>query len=212
MNFDANVAPTPKKQSTIKIATIAKISVLGALAAVLMIFEIPLWFAPSFYKIDLSEIPVLIGAFALGPMAGVAIEFIKIIGNFLLNGTLTAGIGELANFLIGIALVLPASLVYKNKKTRISAVIGLSLGTICMTILGGLLNAYVLLPVYAKVFMPMDALIAAGTGVNGNITDLTTFVLFAVTPFNLLKGILVSVFTMVLYKYLSPILKSNKVF
>ena len=196
-----------KKLNTKKVA---QIGMLSAIAVVLMLFEIPLPFAPSFYEIDFSEVPVLIGAFSMGPMAGVLIEMIKIILNLCINGTMTAGVGELANFVIGCALVLPAAFIYKVKKTKKSALIGLVVGTVFMTVSGCFINAYVMLPTYAKAFgMPIEALVQMGTAVNAKITDLLTFVMFAVVPFNLLKGVLVSVIVFLIYKKISPILKSN---
>ena len=189
---------------------IAQIGMLGAIAVVLMLFEIPLPFAPSFYEIDLSEVPVLIGCFSMGPLAGVLIELIKIILNLCINGSMTAGVGEFANFVIGCALVLPAAFVYKKKKTKKGAILGLVTGTLFMTISGCFINAYVMLPTYAKAYgMPIEALVELGSAVNASITDLFTFVMFAVVPFNLLKGVLVSVIVLLIYKKISPILKMN---
>ncbi len=185
-----------------------QIGMLGGVATLLMLFEIPLWFAPSFYEIDLSEVAVLVGAFAMGPLAGIMIETIKILLNFILNGTVTAGIGEFANLLLGISLVVPAGILYRRKKTKKGAAAGLLVGTLTMTLIGSLVNAFVLLPVYATAFgMPMEALVGMGTAVNPAITGLGTFVLFAVVPFNILKGIVVSIVTLLIYKKLSPILK-----
>ncbi|MFI3208544.1 MAG: ECF transporter S component [Eubacteriales bacterium] len=180
---------------------IAQIGMLAAIAVILMLFQIPLPFAPAFYQIDLSEVPVLIGSFAMGPIAGMMIELVKILLNLLINGTKTAGVGEVANFLIGCALCMPAGIIYRMNKTKKNAVIGLVVGTIFMTVVGSLLNAYVLLPAYALAFqMPIDGLVAMGSAINGNITDLMTFVLYAVAPFNLLKGVVVSVIVLVSYK------------
>ena len=188
---------------------VAQIGILSGIAFVLMAAEFPLWFAPGFYRLDLSELPVLIGGFAMGPLAGVMIELIKVLLYFFLHGSSTAGIGDFANFLIGCSLVVPAALIYRFRKTktRKHAIWGLSIGTVAMTAVGSLMNAFLLLPLYAAVFhMPMDALIAMGTKVNPSITDLTTFVLFAVAPFNLFKGVLVSCLTVLIYKKVSPIL------
>lgn len=194
-----------------KIRTMAQIGMLSAIAVVLMLFEIPLPFAPAFYEIDFSEVPVLIGCFAMGPMAGASIEFIKILLNLAINGTVTAGVGEFANFLIGCALVLPAGFIYKYKRTKTGAMMGMAAGTIFMTVIGCFLNAYLLLPTYAKAFgMPIDGLVEMGTAVNGSITSLSTFVIFAVAPFNLLKGALVSVIVLLIYKKISPILKAGR--
>ena len=193
-----------------KIRTIVQVGMLAAIAVVLMLFEIPLPFAPSFYEIDFSEVPVMIGTFAMGPLAGAAIELVKILLNFFINGTTTAGVGEVANFLIGCALVVPAGIIYRRKRTRKGAIIGMAAGTVFMTLLGCVLNAYVLLPTYAAAFqLPIDSLVAMGTAVNGSITDLFTFVAFAVAPFNILKGVLVSLIVFLIYKKISPVFHMN---
>lgn len=195
-----------KKKLTTKMIT--QIGMLGAIATVLMLFEIPLPFAPSFYEIDFSEVPVLVGCFSMGPLAGALIELVKIILNFVINGTATAGVGEIANYMIGCALCLPAGIIYKKSKTKKGALIGLVVGTVVMTVLGCFVNAYILLPTYAAAFqMPIDGLIQMGTAINANINSLLTFVMFAVAPFNLLKGVLDSVIVMAIYKKISPILK-----
>ena len=193
-----------------KIRTIVQVGMLAAIAVVLMLFEIPLPFAPSFSEIDFSEVPVMIGTFAMGPLAGAAIELVKILLNFFINGTTTAGVGEVANFLIGCALVVPAGIIYRRKRTRKGAIIGMAAGTVFMTLLGCVLNAYVLLPTYAAAFqLPIDSLVAMGTAVNGSITDLFTFVAFAVAPFNILKGVLVSLIVFLIYKKISPVFHMN---
>ena len=193
-----------------KIRTIVQVGMLAAIAVVLMLFEIPLPFAPSFYEIDFSEVPVMIGTFAMGPLAGAAIELVKILLNFFINGTTTAGVGEVANFLIGCALVVPAGIIYRRKRTRKGAIIGMAAGTVFMTLLGCVLKAYVLLPTYAAAFqLPIDSLVAMGTAVNGSITDLFTFVAFAVAPFNILKGVLVSLIVFLIYKKISPVFHMN---
>lgn len=208
--MSSNTNVVKRAASKVELKTMVQIGMLGAVSVVLMMFEIPLWFAPSFYKLDFSEVPVLIGTFAMGPLAGAAIEFIKILLHLLFKGTTTAGVGDFANFLIGCALVVPAGILYQRKKTRKNAVLGLILGTAIMVVIGSALNALVLLPTYAKAFgMPMDALVGMGSAINPAITNVTTFAMFAVAPFNLLKGVTVSVITMILYKYVSPLFKSN---
>jgi riboflavin transporter FmnP len=206
MSTETNVVS--KMQPRIGIRTVAQIGMLSAIAVVLMLFEIPLPFAPSFYEIDFSEVPVLIGSFVMGPLAGVIIELVKILLNFVVNGTITAGIGEGANFLIGCALCVPAGMIYRKNRTRKGALLGMTVGTLCMTVMGGVLNAYVLLPAYAAAFgMPIDALVQMGTAINSGITGLSTFVLFAVVPFNLVKGVLVSIIVLLLYKKISPVFR-----
>lgn len=201
--MSTNVAEKTK----VNTRTLVQIGMLSALAIILMQFEIPLPFAPAFYKIDFSEVPVLIGCFSMGPFVGVLIELIKVILNVAIKGTMTMGIGDAANFLIGCAFCVPAALIYQKKRTKSGAVTGMVVGTVIMTILGCVLNAYILLPVYAKAFeMPLDALVSMGTEVNGAITGLMTFVLFAVAPFNLLKGILVSLIVFFVYKKIRQVL------
>ena len=195
-----------KRKMTTKMIT--QIGMLGAIAVVLMLFDIPLPFAPSFYKIDFSEVPVLVGCFAMGPAAGALIELVKIVLNLVINGTDTAFVGEIANLIIGCALCVPAGIIYKRKKSKKGALIGMGVGILCMTVLGCFINAYILLPTYAAAFnMPIDSLVAMGTAVNANIQSLFTFVIFAVAPFNLLKGALVSLVVLCIYKKISPILK-----
>ncbi len=209
MNTQANVMPQNKKKMGVQ--AITQIGMLSAIATVLMLFEIPLPFAPSFYEIDLSEVPVLVGCFVMGPAAGAIIELVKVLLNLVINGTLTAGVGEFGNFLIGCSFVVPAGILYHRIRSKKGAVIGMILGTACMTVFGCVINAYLLLPTYAKAFqMPMDALIGMGTAVNPSIDSLMTFVLFAVAPFNLLKGALVSTVVLLIYKKISPIFKLHQ--
>ena len=197
---------------TNKTRTLVEIGMLGAIATVLMLFEFPLPFiAPPFYEIDLSEVPVLVGAFALGPVAGATIEFVKILINLLINGTATAFVGEIGNYIIGCSFIIPAALIYKKKKSKKNALIGMVIGTITMAVFGCFLNAYVLLPTYAAAFgMPIDAIIGMGTAIHPSIDNIMTFVVIAVAPFNIIKGIAVSIVTMLIYKHISPILKGSR--
>ncbi len=198
------------KNQKLKTRNMVSIAMLAAVAVVLMLFEFPLPFLPPFYKIDGSELPVIIGAFAMGPLAGVVIELLKNLLNLLIDGTTTAFVGEFANFLIGCSYVVPASLVYYHRKSKKNAVLGLVLGTVTCAVVGCLLNAYLLLPAYSKAFhMEIDALIAMGTAANKAIDSMLTFVIFATAPLNILKCSLVSVFTMLIYKPISRILKGE---
>ena len=182
-------------------------AIFAALAGVLMLFEIPLFFAPAFYKIDLSEIPVLICTFYLGPVAGVAAELVKIAVKLVLKGTSTAFVGDFANFVVGCSFVLPASIFYHAHPGKKTALLGMILGTAVMTVFGSAFNAVYLLPKFAALFgMPMEVIVGMGTKVNSAITSVSTLVLFAVVPFNLLKGVIVSALTFLLYKRISPIL------
>ena len=186
---------------------IAKVAVLGAVSFVIMLAEIPLPFFPPFYKLDFSEVVVLMGGFALGPLPAVAIEALKIILNLMFTGTMTAYVGEIANFLIGLSFVLPAVIIYHKHKTRQNAFRGLLIGSVCLIVVGALLNGLVLLPAYSYFYhMPMDALIGMGSALIPAIRDRLTFVLFATAPFNLIKAVVTSLLTIALYKRISPIL------
>ena len=167
--------------------------------------------APSFYKIDLSEVPIMIGAFAMGPLAAAVIELIKILLNFVLNGTTTAGVGELGNFIMGCALVMPAGFIYKRAKTRKHAILGMVTGIVCMAVASALVNGLLLLPAYGNAFgMPVDTFVEMGAAIIPAIHSLTTFCLFSVAPFNIIKGIVVSLITLVLYKHISRLLKGSQ--
>ena len=182
-------------------------AIFACMAGVLMLVEIPLFFAPGFYKMDLSELPIMICTFYLGPVAGVVAELIKVCIKLLLKGTSTAFVGDFANFAVGCSFVLPASVVYHANPSRRSALTGMIVGTLVMTVFGSAFNAIYLLPKFAVLFgMPLDVIVGMGTKVNSAITSVPTLVLFAVVPFNLLKGVVVSLLTFLLYKRISPIL------
>ena len=188
-----------------KVSTPRRISIIGicsAIATVLHMLDFPLLFlAPGFYKLDFSELPVLLCGFYLGPAATVACEGIKILLKLLLKSTSTAFVGDFANFVVGCSFVLPATVWYHAHKSRHSAVIGLVLGTASMTVLGSAFNAVYLLPKFSQLFeLPLDAIIAMGAEINGSIHNVSTFVFFCVAPLNLVKGTVVSVLTMLLYK------------
>lgn len=189
---------------------LAYTAIFSAMAGVLMFIEIPLFFAPSFYEIDLSEIPIMICTFYLGPVSGVVAELLKIIVKLVFKGTTTAFVGDFANFVVGCSFVLPASIVYHAKPGKKSALVGMAVGTLIMTVFGSAFNAIYLLPKFAEMFgMPLDTIVGMGTQVNSAINSVSTLVLFAVVPFNLLKGVIVSALTFLLYKRISPILHKN---
>ena len=178
------------------------VGICGAIAAVLHILDFPLLFiAPEFYKLDFSEVPVLLCGFYLGPSATVACEGVKILLKLLLKGTSTAFVGDFANFVVGCSLVLPAAVIYHARKTRKGAIFGMVAGTLTLTVFGSAFNAVYLLPKFSQLFgLPMDSIIAMGSAVHAGVEDVTTFVLLCVAPLNLLKGVVVSLLTMLLYK------------
>ena len=190
----------------IRKASIARrVSIIGvcsAIAAVLHMLDFPLLFiAPSFYKLDFSELPVMLCGFYLGPSAAVTCEGVKILLKLLLKGTSTAFVGDFANFVVGCSLVFPATAIYHINKTRKSAIVGLVVGTLVLTVFGSAFNGIYLLPKFSQLFgLPLDSIIAMGSAIHKEITSVSTFVLLAVAPLNLLKGGVISLLTMLLYK------------
>lgn len=188
-----------------KVSTAKRVSIVGicaAIATVLHMLDFPLLFlAPEFYKLDFSELPIMLCGFYLGPSATVACEAVKILLKLILKGTSTAYVGDFANFAVGCSLVLPATVIYHLHKTRKSAMIGLAVGTLVLTLFGSAFNGIYLLPKFAQLYeLPLDSIIAMGSKINASIEDVTTFVVLAVAPLNLIKGGAVSVLTMLLYK------------
>ena len=184
------------------------VSILSAFAVILMYFEVPVPLMPAFLKLDASELPAIIGAFVLGPAAGVGIEFIK---NLLhAFNSQTMGIGEMANFLVGVCFILPAGWLYRKYPSRSGAAWALLAGTVAMVAEASALNYWVLLPVYQQVLhFPMEQVVAMGTAANPSVVDLRSFIALAIAPFNLLKGFMISLFTLAIYRKITPILCGN---
>ncbi len=191
---------TSTTKSRFSVATMTRIAILAAAASILFLIEIPI---VAFYKLDLSNIPVLLGAFSMGPVPGVIILALKSAIGLLHSSS--AGVGELADFVMGAALVIPASVIYHRNKSRKNAIIGMAIGTVCMVIVGVLMNKWVMLPFYMGAFhMDMDGIIKAA-GVAG-VDSEWKLLLLVTGPFNLLKGVVLSIVTALIYKPLSPIL------
>lgn len=185
---------------------LVKVGILAALAYVLMFVQMPIPIAPPFMKLDLADVPALIGGFAMGPWYGVLIQLIKNVLN--LSKTMTGGVGELSNFIVGSTYVLVSAYIYKNKKTKKTSIIALAFGVLAMTALATLSNAFVVFPVYGKV-MHMDLEAFAGmVGGNGLVNNYFTLMVFSIAPFNIIKGTVEAVVTELIYKRISPIIKS----
>lgn len=193
---------TTRKNSSTQ--TMVKISILGAISALLMIFKFPLPFAPPFMTVDIGDLGALISGFALGPVAGVLTSAVKILLNFIINGTTTGGVGELSNFILSSVFVVVASSIYNKGKSKKSAITGLVFGVLAYTVVACISNYFVIFPLYGinlvdftKEFAKVNSL--AGTPL--------MFVLFSIVPFNIVKGIIVSAVTIALYKPISRFLK-----
>ena len=192
----------PNLRTTTPARRISIIGICAAIATVLHMLDFPLLFlAPGFYKLDLSELPVMLCGFFLGPAATVVCEALKILLKLLLKGTSTAFVGDFANFVVGCSLVLPATIVYHIKKTKPFAILGLAVGTLVLTVFGSALNAIYLLPKFAQLYgIALEDIVSMGGDINPGITSVSSFVLLAVAPLNLIKGVSVSVLTVLLYK------------
>lgn len=196
------------KRSSWNTRTMTKISVLGVISFILMYFKFPVvWLAPPFLKMDIADLPSLLGAFALGPLAGVMIQLLKNVLNLVFEGTTTAGVGEFVNFLSGSIYAFIAGMLYFRKKDFKNAIIGMVIGIIAMTIVMALANYYIIFPLYAKIFgWPIEKLVSMGTAVTSKVVNLKTMIIYTVVPFNLVKGFLTALVTILIYKKISPIL------
>lgn len=192
----------PEKRTVTPARRVSIIGICSAVALVLHVLDFPLLFmAPGFYKLDFSELPVLLCGFYLGPTATIICEGVKILLKLLIKGTSTAFVGDFANFVVGCSFVLPATFLYHAHKSKHSAVLGLAVGTLSMAILGSAFNAIYLLPKFSQLFeLPLDSIIAMGNQIHSGVSNVSTFVMLCVAPLNLVKGTVVSILTMLLYK------------
>ena len=195
-----------KKKSWLTTQEMSVVAVLAAVASILFLLEIPI---VLFYKLDFSNLPVLLGTFSLGPVAGITILFIKsLLG--LLHST-SQGVGELADFLVGFAMVLPAGLIYWRKRTRQSAIWGMGIGAAVATVVSVLANMYIMIPFYGAVYnMPTAAIVDMGQALIPSLDSLWKFVFYITAPFNLLKWVLISIMGTLMYKPLSPLLHGRR--
>lgn len=181
-------------------------AMLSAIAFILMFLDFSVPVMPNFIRMDLSELPTLIGAFAMGPACGVWVCLVKNLLHLFM--TSTGGVGELSNFVLGVAFVLPAGLIYKHKKNKKSAITGALIGALCMALFSFPSNYFVVYPIYTKM-MPMDVIIGAYQAIVPSVKELWQCLLFFNVPFTFVKGLFSVLITMVVYKKISPILKGR---
>ena len=183
------------------------IALFSSVAAVLMFLDFSVPLAPSFVKFDLSELPVILGGYLLGPTSGIAIIILKLTIKLILKPSSTMFIGELSNFIASLTYMLPAVLYYRRNKNLKSAIISLILGTFISSIVVTIADYFIIFPLYANLFIPMEAIIKAGNAINKNINNLFTLMLISIFPFNIVKYGVTSILTILLYKKLKNILK-----
>lgn len=203
-SFFMREAVAEKKMNVRKLAVTA---VLGAAAAALMFVAFSVPIMPSFIQLDLSELPALVAAFSLGPVSGVCVCLIKNLVHLLF--TTTGGVGELSNFLLGSAFVLPAGLVYRMRKNRSGAFIGALIGAAVMAVGSLPVNYFITYPVYTA-FLPMEAIIGMYQAINPRVETLFQALVWFNMPFTFVKGMLSVGITFLIYKRISPILKGDQ--
>ena len=197
-----SAAATKRNSSSAALFNLTRCAILGAMAVVLFYVEIPV---VAFYKLDLSTLPAIIGGFAMGPVWGFAVMVIKNLVHLL--GTSTSGVGELADLLMGSAFVVPASIIYNRMKDRKGALISMAVGTALMIVASVLVNYFILIPAYQVLMgLPLEVIVGMGTAVWSYIDNTVKLVIFITAPFNLLKGVVLSVVTFLLYNRVSPLL------
>lgn len=190
------------------IKNITRISILGVLGAILMLIDFPIFIAPSFYKLDISDLPCLIGAFAMGPIPGLFIQIIKILIKLLFKPTSTAFIGEIAAFIFSSSYCVSASLIYQHNKNKKGAIRAIVISSIIMVVVSSVSNYLFIIPAYCKLYkMPLEAIISLGSAIFPAVTNKLTFIVCCVVPFNIIKAIIISTLTLLLYKHISPLLK-----
>ncbi len=186
------------------------IAVASAMSVILMLLQINLPIAPDFIKLDFGDLPALVISFTFGPLAGAATCLVKNLLHLFMSST--SGIGELSNFILGCAFVIPAGLIYKKKKSRKNALLGMVVGTVAFALMGIFSNYYIIFPFYTKVMgIPMDAIIKMCQEIIPFIDSELKAILLSVTPCNIIKCTAVSLVTFLIYKRLSPLLKGNKI-
>lgn len=203
----------PQTKDALGVRYIAVTGMLSAIAFILMFLDFSVPFMPSFIKLDISELPALIGSFAMGPVCGVLICLIKNLIHLAMSST--GGVGELSNFVLGVAFVLPAGLIYRHKKSKKSAVIGALAGALLMAVFSVFSNYYVVYPFYYN-FMSKEAIIGAYNAIlqvvsgDAQITGILPCLIGFNMPFTFFKGVISVVITLFTYKHISPLLKGDR--
>ncbi len=195
-------------KTKLNVRKIALIGMLGGIAAILMLIRTPLPFMPPFMDFDLSSLPEIIGGFALGPVAAVFIVLVKLIVKLAMLGTSTMFTGELSNFLVSCAYLLPAIWIYDRHKTKMSAVYGMLVGTAICAIVAVITNVTFIFPFYAKLMnLSLDKIIAMCAAINPLIDNIFTIAIFGIVPFNIIKCGATSILTYFAYKKMSGPMK-----
>lgn len=205
--MSSNEAAIPRKKIRSKpafsVRQLVTIAMLSAIAVILQMIKTHVPFGMPWLELEISDVPALLAAFGMGPVAGIFVELIKNLFKCLF-GTNTAYVGEFANFLVGVCLVVPAGLIYRKMHTRKGAMLGLIVGGVLFCVMGALLNIYLLLPMFS--FGDPEKLITSAQSIIPSIQSFVGIAVIGTTPFNVLRAVLMGITTMLLYKPLSPLL------
>lgn len=195
------------KERVFETNNLVKIAIFSALAGLIMMFKFPIPVAPSFMTIDFGDVATLVSGFILGPISGIVTVVMKNIINLLLNGTTTFYVGEVSNIIVGSAFVGISSVIYHRHKTKKVAIFGLAVGVLVMTIIASLSNYFVIFPLYASVMgIDLQAFVDFMPP-NNYVNTFNDMILFAIVPFNIIKGTLNSIVTVLIYKHISVLMK-----
>ena len=197
-------------KKTFSIKNLTRIAILGTIGGILMIIDFPIFIAPSFYKLDIGDLPCLIGAFAMGPVSGLFIQIIKILVKLLFKPTSTAFVGEIAAFIFSSTYCLVASIIYQKNRNKRGANIAIIIGSLSMILVSAVVNYYFIIPFYSRLYnMSLEAIISLGSAIFPIIDSLFMFVICCVVPFNIVKVAIIDVLTMLLYKRIAPLLRDK---
>ena len=196
------------KNRKITTNVLVRVALLAVIATVIKQFGIRLPIFPGFLQLDVSELPAVIGAVISGPFVGFLVVLLKNILDPIIFGTNTGGIGNFANFIMGVSLVVPFAIVYQKRKDAIGYLIASAVGIVSLVIVASLVNYFIMLPLFTRLFMPMETIIGIANAVNSNVTNVFTLILFAIVPFNIVKGLLTMILGFALYRVLRPMFKA----
>ncbi len=205
MNSKHKAENLNKPRASSRTRRITVIGIFAAISTILMFFELPLPFMPPFLKFDPSGVPILLASMIFGPSSAISVTLVKDLIHLL--STTTGGVGELADFLIMSSFAVCVGLVYRKKRGKQGVLLATLAGTITIAIVGALANYYILIPFFSNI-MPIDAIIAACAQLNPAVDGLATYILFGAIPFNVIKGLLLTALTLLLYGKLEGFLKT----
>lgn len=192
----------------VQIRRTAFVGLMGAVSTVLMLLRFPLPFLPPFMSFDLSGVMEIMGGYMFGPVGAFLVILVKILLQLIIQGSLSFGTGEVQGLILSCAYVMPAIAIYYCKKSKKSAIIGMAVSTVVVSVTAVFTNLYLIIPFYARMMgKTMDDIVALCTAVNPAMKDAVSMVVLGILPFNLIKYGATSVVTFFVYKRLSKVIR-----